>query len=126
VPQFWLGLLLIVVLALQLHWLPTPVVGTPAQLIMPVITWPARPGTAGDDRAPSMIDELNQQYVKTCFAKGLSFYRVVGVHACETPALPVVTLCGWELIGGGGLTRSWWKPCCVPGLPHRHPGHRTR
>ena len=46
----------------------------------------------------SMIDELNQQYVKTCFAKGLSFYRVVGVHALRNAALPVVTLCGWELI----------------------------
>jgi peptide/nickel transport system permease protein len=46
----------------------------------------------------SMIDELNQQYVKTGFAKGLPFYRVVGVHAMRNAALPVVTLSGWELI----------------------------
>lgn len=45
-----------------------------------------------------MIDELNQQYVKTGFAKGLPFYRVVGVHAMRNAALPVVTLGGWELI----------------------------
>jgi len=45
-----------------------------------------------------MIDELNQQYVKTGFAKGLPFYRVVGIHAMRNAALPVLTLCGWELI----------------------------
>ena len=46
----------------------------------------------------SMIDELNQQYVKTGFAKGLPFYRVVGIHALRNASLPVVTLGGWELI----------------------------
>jgi peptide/nickel transport system permease protein len=45
-----------------------------------------------------MIDELNQQYVKTGFAKGLPFYRVVGVHALRNASLPVITLSGWELI----------------------------
>ena len=99
VPQFWLGLLLIVVLAVQLRWLPTSGIGTPAHLIMPVITMalPALARLVMIVRS-SMIDELNQQYVKTCFAKGLSFYRVVGVHALRNAALPVVTLCGWELI----------------------------
>ena len=37
VPQFWLGLLLIVVFAVQLHWLPASVVATPAHMIMPAI-----------------------------------------------------------------------------------------
>jgi len=45
-----------------------------------------------------MIDELNQQYVKTSFAKGLPFFRVVGVHALRNAALPVTTLIGWEAI----------------------------
>ena len=46
----------------------------------------------------SMIDELNQHYVKTGFAKGLPFYRVVGIHALRNGALPIVTLVGWEMI----------------------------
>ena len=46
----------------------------------------------------SMIDELNQQYVKTSFAKGLPFHRVVGMHALRNAALPVMTLTGWETI----------------------------
>jgi peptide/nickel transport system permease protein len=99
VPQFWLGLLLIVVFAVQLKWLPTSGIDTPAHIIMPTITMalPALARLVMIVRS-SMIDELNQQYVKTCFAKGLSFYRVVGVHALRNAALPVVTLCGWELI----------------------------
>lgn len=99
IPQFWLGLLLIVVFAVQLRWLPTSGIDTPAHIILPVVTMalPALARLVMIVRS-SMIDELNQQYVKTCTAKGLPFYRVVGVHALRNASLPVVTLCGWELI----------------------------
>ena len=99
VPQFWLGLLLIVIFAVNLRWLPTSGVDTPAHIILPAVTMalPALARLVMIVRS-SMIDELNQQYVKTCTAKGLPFYRVVGVHALRNASLPVVTLCGWELI----------------------------
>jgi peptide/nickel transport system permease protein len=99
VPQFWLGLLLIVVFAVQLRWLPTSGIDTPAHIILPTITMalPALARMVMIVRS-SMIDELNQQYVKTCTAKGLPFYRVVGIHALRNASLPVVTLSGWELI----------------------------
>jgi peptide/nickel transport system permease protein len=99
IPQFWLGLLLIVVFAVQLRWLPTSGIDTPAHIILPAITMalPALARMVMMVRS-SMIDELNQQYVKTCTAKGLPSYRVVGVHALRNASLPVVTLCGWELI----------------------------
>jgi peptide/nickel transport system permease protein len=94
-----LGLLLIVVFAVQLRWLPTSGIDTPAHIILPTITMalPALARMVMIVRS-SMIDELNQQYVKTCTAKGLPFYRVVGVHALRNASLPVVTLSGWELI----------------------------
>jgi peptide/nickel transport system permease protein len=99
IPQFWLGLLLIIVFAVQFKWLPTSGIDTPAHVVLPTITMalPALARLVMIVRS-SMIDELNQQYVKTCFAKGLPFYRVVGVHALRNASLPVVTLTGWELI----------------------------
>jgi peptide/nickel transport system permease protein len=99
VPQFWLGLLFIIIFAVQLGWLPTSGVATPFHIILPALTMglPTLARMVMIVRS-SMIDELNQQYVKTAFAKGLPFYRVVGIHAMRNAALPVVTLCGWELI----------------------------
>ena len=99
IPQFWLGLLLIVILAVKLQWLPTSGTGTPTHIILPAITMglPALARLVMMVRS-SMIDELNQQYVKTGYAKGIPFWRVVGVHAMRNAALPVVTLVGWEVI----------------------------
>jgi peptide/nickel transport system permease protein len=99
IPQFWLGLLLIVILAVKLQWLPTSGTGTPVHIILPAITMglPALARLVMMVRS-SMIDELNQQYVKTGYAKGIPFWRVVGVHAMRNAALPVVTLVGWEVI----------------------------
>lgn len=99
IPQFWLGLLLIVILAVKLQWLPTSGTGTPVHIILPAITMglPALARLVMMVRS-SMIDELNQQYVKTGYAKGIPYWRVVGIHAMRNAALPVVTLVGWEII----------------------------
>ncbi|KIX14136.1 ABC transporter permease [Dethiosulfatarculus sandiegensis] len=99
VPQFWLGLLFIVIFAVQMHWLPTSGAGSPSHIIMPALTMalPALARIVMIVRS-SMIDELNAQYVKTSFAKGLPFIRVVGVHALRNASLPVMTLAGWETI----------------------------
>jgi peptide/nickel transport system permease protein len=99
IPQFWLGLLLIVIFAVKFHWLPTSGIGTPTHIILPAITMglPALARLVMMVRS-AMIDELNQQYVKTGYAKGIPFWRVVGVHAMRNAALPVVTLLGWEVI----------------------------
>ncbi len=98
-PQFWFGLILIVFFAVTLRWLPTSGTGGMAYYILPAVTL-AMPSLARLVMLvrSSMIDELNQQYVKTARAKGLRFPRVVMVHAMRNTLVPFVTLAGWELI----------------------------
>lgn len=99
IPQFWLGLLLIIAFSVTLNMLPTAGMGTPAHLVLPTLTlaFPALGRIAMIVRS-SMIDELNQQYVKTAKAKGMPRARVVGFHALRNASIPALTLTGWELI----------------------------
>jgi peptide/nickel transport system permease protein len=99
IPQFWLALLLIIVFGVKLKVLPTSGLGGLDHLILPVVTLalPAVGRLAMIVRS-SMIDELNQQYVKMAVAKGMPRYRVVGVHALRNAGVPATTLAGWELI----------------------------
>lgn len=99
IPQFWLGLLFIVLFALTLGWLPTSGSGGPEHLILPALTLalPAMTRLVMVVRS-TMIDELNTQYVRVLRAKGMLPWRVVGVHALRNSAVPILTIAGWELI----------------------------
>jgi peptide/nickel transport system permease protein len=99
VPQFWLGLMLILLFGVRLKWFPTSGEGTWRHLVLPAVTLalPALGRLAMMVRS-SMIDELNKQYVETSKAKGMPYWRTVGVHAFRNASNPVVTLTGWEVI----------------------------
>jgi peptide/nickel transport system permease protein len=98
-PQFWLGLLMIMFFAVTLRILPTSGMGGPSHYVLPAITL-ALPSLARLMMLvrSSVIDELNQQYVRTARAKGLRFQNVLFVHALRNALVPFLTLAGWEFI----------------------------
>ena len=98
IVQFWLGLILIILLSVQLGLLPTGGFGTPAHLVLPALTLAARPlGRISQVVRSAMLDELAKPYVAAARAKGVPETRVVFVHALKNAAIPVVTITGDEL-----------------------------
>ena len=116
-PVFWSGLLLIVLFAVNLGWLPASGRGTPAHLIMPAIALGAS-GAALIARITrsSMLESLSQDYVRTARAKGLGERVVVLRHALKNALIPVVTVVGLQigaLLGGAVLTETVFN---IPGI----------
>lgn len=114
IPGFWLALLLIIVFAVRLRWLPSFGAETPAQLLLPTSTLAplliARITLMLND---SVRRVLNEDYVRTARAKGLLPRHVLARHIIRNALIPVVTLIGIEfahLSGGAVITEviySW-------------------
>jgi peptide/nickel transport system permease protein len=109
-PVFWTGLVLIVVFALWLPWLPVGGTGSPAHLVLPAVTL-ALPSVAMVARMTrsSVLDVLREDYVRTARAKGVTERLVVTKHALRNAAIPILTLLGLQagqLMGGAVLTET--------------------
>jgi peptide/nickel transport system permease protein len=119
-PQFFLGLMLIMVFAVQLKWLPTSGFGTAAHLVLPALTLAITPLARFTLMVrSSMIEELNQPYVRTARAKGLSRARILRVHTLRNILVPFMNLSGWELIVAlSGYTVVVETVFAWPGLGH--------
>lgn len=97
VVQFWLGLMLIVLFAVQLGWLPTGGYGGIQHAILPALTLAVRPiGRIAQVTRSAMMDELAKPYVITARAKGVKNHRIVYHHALKNAAIPIVTMIGDE------------------------------
>lgn len=110
IPGFWLGLILILLLAYRWPVLPLAGYGTVRHLVLPSLTL----GTAMAallmrlTRA-SLLEVLREDYMRTAYAKGLSRFRAVTKHALRNGMLPIVTAVGLEigiLLGGTVIVES--------------------
>jgi ABC-type dipeptide/oligopeptide/nickel transport system permease component len=109
-PHFWLGPLLMLVFALWLGWLPVSGMDSPASIFLPALTLGF--GLAAIltrmTRA-SLLEVLNEDFVRTARAKGLDESTVILGHALRAALLPVVTVLGLQmgsLLAGTVITET--------------------
>jgi peptide/nickel transport system permease protein/oligopeptide transport system permease protein len=116
-PIFWSGMLLILLFAVMLGWLPSGGVGTWQSYILPAVSLGFfAAGIIARQTRSSMLDALRQDYVRTARAKGLREREVVDRHALRNALVPVVTVVGLEfgrMLGGAILTETVFS---LPGL----------
>ncbi|QEX15818.1 peptide ABC transporter permease [Hypericibacter terrae] len=137
-PIFWWGLLLILLFSVHLHWTPVSgrisldyyfdegtnfmlydslmsdqsgaFISAVSHLILPSIVLGTIPlAVIARMTRSSMLEVLGEDYVRTARAKGLSRFRVVGIHALRNALIPVVTVIGLQvgtLMGGAILTEN--------------------
>lgn len=126
VPTFWLGILLILLFAVELRWLPSasayvPFWESPVQalrnLALPALTLGVYvSGIFARFLRASLISELRADYVRTARSKGLPERDVVGRHVMRNALLPFVTIVGLmvaSFIGGALVTEAVFT---YPGL----------
>lgn len=116
-PTFWLGLMLILLFSVSLGWLPATGSVSLTGMILPAITLSASfmAGTMRTTRS-SMLDCLNQDYIRTAKAKGVSSRDVIDKHALKNALLPIITVVGVNVgtqMGGSVLTETVFS---YPGL----------
>lgn len=109
-PNFWLGIMLILFFSVKFQLLPVAGWGSFSHLILPVLTLGAS-GAAIIARMTrsSMLDVIGQDYIRTARAKGLKERYVIYKHALKNALIPVITVVGLQfgtLLGGAVLTES--------------------
>jgi ABC-type dipeptide/oligopeptide/nickel transport system permease component len=97
-PNFWMGLMLIIVFSTYLRWLPTSGYEGPEHVILPALT-AGLYATARIMRMmrSTLLEVMGLDFVRTARAKGLGEAAVIVRHALKNAAIPVVTLVGLEL-----------------------------
>jgi peptide/nickel transport system permease protein len=109
-PVYWLGLILIIVFAVQLNWLPAAGAEEPGSFILPSLTLASfSMALVARMTRSSMLEVLGQDYVRTARAKGLGERWVVYRHALRNALIPIITAVGLQfgaLLGGAVLTET--------------------
>jgi peptide/nickel transport system permease protein len=125
IPIFWLGILLVYIFGLKLHWLPIGGYTPPTedfwlntkQLIMPVVC-ECVVGLASLSRQmrSSVLEVSRQDYIRTAWSKGLRERAIVIKHMLKNSLIPIVTLMGFAIgmiFGGSVLIETVFN---IPGM----------
>lgn len=110
IPGFWLGLMLIIVFSLNLHWLPSGGIGGIKHIILPAVTiGTGLTAILARTTRSSMLDVLRQDYLQTARAKGVPEKKVILKHALTNALIPIITIAGGQFaycLGGSVLTET--------------------
>lgn len=117
VPNFVLGPILVLIFAVNLHWISVAFAGRPVDFILPAIALGSRPaGLIARMTRASMLEALRQDYVRTGLAKGLPRRRVLVRHALRNALVPILTVIGISagyLMGGSFVVETVFG---IPGI----------
>jgi len=109
-PVYWLGLMMIILFAIDLHVFPAAGADEPTSIVMPALTLALfSVGLIARMTRSSMLEVLGQDYVRTARAKGAPFRSVVFRHALRNALLPIMTVIGLQLgalLGGAVVTET--------------------
>jgi len=116
-PNFWQGLMSVLIFSVWLHWLPASGFYGPEYWVLPVLT-------IGTSTAAiimrmtrsSMLEVIRQDYIRTARAKGQTEYKVVMRHALKNALIPIITVIGLQigyLLGGSLLAETVFS---IPGI----------
>lgn len=109
-PAFWLGPVLMLIFAVWLGWLPVSGMDTGASIILPAITLGfGLSAILTRMTRTSLLEVLNDDYIRTARAKGLSEHTVILRHALRAALLPIITIVGLQmgsLLAGTVITET--------------------